>query len=401
METTEQTKPNVYIPLKIQDIIEWLRQDHAVMEWSVLWRVNNIDDKLVVTDIFIPKQKNQSAYTEMDNPSNDLLDFLISNNRINEISEWRLWLHSHQKMTPFWSGTDSNTRRSLCSDVFYDDNTQMWWTLSIVIWTKWWAAYHWTIDVYKWEKNKWVQYSQDINVITWLWDVSWFNISDNEINEYINSLWLTWYDNSFLNMFPKQIRELMSKSWIESYNNNIEMEKQRYINYKYRLYKTSKDLEEDQKLIDLWYMSWTNTLEFYVEDLKVKEKQHIAIFDHSKKKEENGRKKGGDNYKYASITRNEIIDFWIEYDFGIQKWTDWAWFEWTFREAQKYVYNNSYENDSLFDIEDEHYNKDTITTKDVYEAWFIYAPNLGLYRNPYTWTYMTLEEAKDYIDNVE
>jgi hypothetical protein len=57
----------------------------------------------MVTDIFIPKQKNQAAYTEMDNPSSDLVDFLIENNRIDEIGEWRLWLHSHQKMNPFWS----------------------------------------------------------------------------------------------------------------------------------------------------------------------------------------------------------------------------------------------------------------------------------------------------------
>ena len=398
MKNNTEIKPNVYLPLAIQEVIEWLRKDHEVMEWSVLWRVNNIDWKLMVTDIFIPKQKNQAAYTEMDNPSSDLVDFLIENNRIDEIGEWRLWLHSHQKMNPFWSWTDSNTRTSLCSDVFYDKEKQLWWSLSIVIWTKWWASYHWTIDVYKWEKWKWIQYSQDVNVVCWLWDSDWFSIKDEELDRYIESLWYTWYDNSYLSMFPKYIVDVMSEKWILDYNKKIELEKSRYYNYMKMKYKMSKDIEKDQKIIDLWYMKWLNTLEFYVNDLKEKEKRPLPVWTdkdynykkHNKKKE--GNEEGG---SYKSVTREMLIDAWLSFNLNTLLWEDDEWFSWTFKEAQQYVNSITH---SVDDYEDNLFYT-SYDHNDLYREWFTYSDVLKKYRNPYTWQYITMQEAIDYLNN--
>lgn len=402
MENNAEIKPNVYLPLAVQEVIEWLRKDHAVMEWSVLWRVNNIDWKLMVTDIFIPKQKNQAAYTEMDNPSSDLVDFLIENNRIDEIGEWRLWLHSHQKMNPFWSWTDSNTRTSLCSDVFYDKEKQLWWSLSIVIWTKWWASYHWTIDVYKWEKWKWIQYSQDVNVVCWLWNDDWFLISDKELNDYVVSLWYTWYDDSYLSMFPKCISDSISSKWAIEYSKKIELEKTRYYNYMKMKYKLAKDIEWDNQITISWYMKWLNTLDFYIADLKEKEKRPLPLwtdrdYNYSKKKgaEETERKGKEEDKWYKSVTRDMLIDAWFIFNLNtLLRESEDYWFQWTFKEAQEYVYDIWYS-----DADDGNLFYKSYDHNDLYREWFSYSDVLKKYRNPYTWQYITMQEAIDYLNN--
>jgi hypothetical protein len=73
-----------------------------------------------VSDVFIPRQKNSQAYTEMTDPIGDLQNYLLETDKFTEAGKWRLRLHSHNTMQPFWSGTDNATRKDLCTDVFFE-----------------------------------------------------------------------------------------------------------------------------------------------------------------------------------------------------------------------------------------------------------------------------------------
>jgi len=64
------------------------------------------------TDIFFPKQRNSSAYTEFTGqPIDELMEYLALNNKIEDFGKYAIWLHSHHNMNAFRSGTDVSTRK--------------------------------------------------------------------------------------------------------------------------------------------------------------------------------------------------------------------------------------------------------------------------------------------------
>ncbi len=151
----------IYIPYKVDKVIKWLHQNQKHLEWSAIWKIEIIDDNYAVTNLYLPKQKNSQAFTEIQN-SDEVFDYLAENDM-----EWmhkrRLRLHSHNTMNPFWSWTDDATRKENACQRRYD--WQTWYGISIVIWTKSWKpTYYATLDVC----IDWTQYYEDLDIIMWL-----------------------------------------------------------------------------------------------------------------------------------------------------------------------------------------------------------------------------------------
>lgn len=92
--------------------------DKAPGEVSGLGAVTVIDGVPVVTDVWLVKQKNSSASTELDAEE---VARLMFEHRDKDL---RWWVHSHANMGVFWSGTDNDTIKEfgehgwLCATVF-------------------------------------------------------------------------------------------------------------------------------------------------------------------------------------------------------------------------------------------------------------------------------------------
>lgn len=93
----------------------------AAGEISGLGTVENINNTLVVTDVFILPQESSSSNTELDDEA--ISDLLLSwDEQGLPLEKLKLWWHSHGNMGTFWSTTDDNTIEKLGSS----------WMLSIV-----------------------------------------------------------------------------------------------------------------------------------------------------------------------------------------------------------------------------------------------------------------------------
>ena len=97
--------------------------DQEISGIGSITREGNI---ITVNDIFLLDQVVSSAHTTLD--KNALAKFLDEKGAAGEdLSQYKLWWHSHNTMDTFWSQTDSDT----CDD-FDTEQEQNNWTLSIV-----------------------------------------------------------------------------------------------------------------------------------------------------------------------------------------------------------------------------------------------------------------------------
>lgn len=82
------------------------------LEISGLGRVEKKEDRLVITDVAIFEQEVSGASTELDIDA--IAKFMIDLDKNGEdMSLWKVWWHSHNSMSAFFSGTDTNTMQEL------------------------------------------------------------------------------------------------------------------------------------------------------------------------------------------------------------------------------------------------------------------------------------------------
>ena len=104
--------PHLHISLKAMQKI-WAWTDIADEEWSCLGYIHEetgFPSTFYVEDVYLVKQRNTAASTEMDAKDiNRLMTELIREGK--DTDKLRFWLHSHGSGTIFWSGTDEDTCR--------------------------------------------------------------------------------------------------------------------------------------------------------------------------------------------------------------------------------------------------------------------------------------------------
>lgn len=289
--------PKVYLTYAINEVVYSLRKDHKNMEWSALWRVEEIDGKMVVTDLYIPKQTNQTTHTEFDDPQlEEFWDYLWDNDRSWEVNQWRLWLHSHHTMPPFWSWTDSKTREQLCTETFYNETKKKWWALSIVVGKDY--TFHWTVDYCV----DWMVYSSDIDVDSWLYDGE-VDMSDVSTDATVHS-------HEDLEWIPEYIKDSLL-TWEETIK-KIEAKKKR----DYEKIKNDRTelahIEYERDLIDKWVLKLFDAKE-YIKILWENEKKPV--------------KQNTSYYKWKKqyATQEEITDAWFIFDRPTYKYIrDWV-----------------------------------------------------------------------------
>ena len=211
----------IYIPYKVDKVIKWLHQNQKHLEWSSIWKIEIIDDNYVVTNLYLPKQKNSQAFTEIQD-FDEVFDYLAEND-MEWMHKWRLRLHSHNTMNPFWSWTDDATRKENSCQRWYDGET--WYGISIVIWTKSWKpTYYATLDVC----IDWTQYFEDLEVVIWLPNANIFiDPWQLEIPDYIEK---PCPNLEFMPEYMKQeFVDLYNKENKSNYNKYIEALEQEHL----------------------------------------------------------------------------------------------------------------------------------------------------------------------------
>jgi len=95
------------IPLKMKNILDYLAK--KPLEWTAFGEVEEINDEngmyFVLTDIAFPKQENAGATTEVSD--DNYADFGVELHKAKkDSSKYKIWIHSHNTMQAFFSGTD-------------------------------------------------------------------------------------------------------------------------------------------------------------------------------------------------------------------------------------------------------------------------------------------------------
>ena len=100
--------------------------DNIKYEISGLGKIELIDNDLVVRDIRIFRQKVTGGSTVMDHKAlGKFYDEILQTE--NDLSQWKLWWHSHGDLEAFWSGTDVATIEDFDSEMAQDN-----WMVSLV-----------------------------------------------------------------------------------------------------------------------------------------------------------------------------------------------------------------------------------------------------------------------------
>lgn len=156
----------ILLSYNVNELIKAIHKDarRSSKERSALCKAELIDWNFQVTDLFFPKQKNNSGYTEFTwEPLDELSIYLFEKNgNLDDYGKYCVRLHSHHNMNAFRSGTDVATRK------WFKD----WWSdwfISIVTSKSKWSSecsgiyYHATLDVF----NP-VPFDIDLQVELWL-----------------------------------------------------------------------------------------------------------------------------------------------------------------------------------------------------------------------------------------
>lgn len=249
-------KPIVYIPSPVYNNIVTLWKRWAHCEWSLIAKVWTYNNKLIVKDFFIPAQENDATNTEMFDIQGSLITYLQSKQdmakELGELNQWRCWIHSHNTMQPFWSGTDHDTKKELSEDIFYDETQDIWRSLSIVIWS--WEKFHATIDTV----TEWYRMSNDVDVMKLDIDVK--TINDEEIKYKLGQVspkirWLA-------NIFKSDVFD----SIVQAYDTDA-----------FEMLKAEK---EEEEAIKMWKELWVVCKESgdVIEELKSKERKKVHTY---------------------------------------------------------------------------------------------------------------------------
>jgi hypothetical protein len=101
------------IPIKMKNVLDHLAK--KPLEWTAFGEIEEIREDgvqyFILKDIAFPKQENSGAATELTGDS--YADFGATLHREKkDSSKYRLWIHSHNTMAAFWSGTDTDQMES-------------------------------------------------------------------------------------------------------------------------------------------------------------------------------------------------------------------------------------------------------------------------------------------------
>ena len=94
------------------------------LEVSLLGIVDRDSSKFTVREFFLVPQSGATSHTETDPAAiGELIERLMSEDRAGDAKKIRCWAHSHPGMDVFWSKTDDDNCRRMCSE----------WLVSVVV----------------------------------------------------------------------------------------------------------------------------------------------------------------------------------------------------------------------------------------------------------------------------
>ena len=141
-----------YIPEIFNQAITNLHASHKNMERSARVKAIPHKDGYALVDMYFPKQKNQTAHTEMTEEWVTEFGERLFENDVEEQNYWNLWLHSHHTMWLFWSWTDEATKQSFHHWWFQHFFSIVTWHWSGSWWTKFWNnRYKWCVNFYEYD----------------------------------------------------------------------------------------------------------------------------------------------------------------------------------------------------------------------------------------------------------
>lgn len=103
-------KPKLYIPRTVyQQIMHWVNQED--LEVSGMGKVHYVADGnyFYVSKVYLLEQEVGSAHTDIDAVALGKLEYQT----MKQDGDLNFWWHSHVKMGVFWSGTDTNTIKTM------------------------------------------------------------------------------------------------------------------------------------------------------------------------------------------------------------------------------------------------------------------------------------------------
>jgi proteasome lid subunit RPN8/RPN11 len=127
----------VYIRAKALQVVKYLIAK-ATKEISFLGTVEETDWGPVITEVFLPKQKNTGVHTDMDDAAVMNLMIELAQEGKGREGMLRAWIHSHVDMPCNWSDMDTDTMRKLKNPKY---------SVSIVMNKK--GEYRCRIDIYE------------------------------------------------------------------------------------------------------------------------------------------------------------------------------------------------------------------------------------------------------------
>ncbi len=118
--TDEKPKIALVLPLKLKNVLDHLARIKP-KEWTAFGKLEPYPweegTAYRLTDIDFPKQTNASSSTDV--ISEDFATFAEQlRSRKEPLNQWKLWIHSHNTMGAFWSGTDKDQMESFKSGNF-------------------------------------------------------------------------------------------------------------------------------------------------------------------------------------------------------------------------------------------------------------------------------------------
>ena len=99
-----QTK--LYIPYDVKETLFQLCEKRP-LEWTIFGKTEFYEDGVRLVDFRVPKQSNSGAHSDV--AESDLLNMVEGlANEGEDLSRWNVWIHSHNKLGAFFSGTDTS-----------------------------------------------------------------------------------------------------------------------------------------------------------------------------------------------------------------------------------------------------------------------------------------------------
>lgn len=302
-------KPTIKISAPIHLMIESFHKwDWKNKEWSCIARLNK---NLEVVDCHFPKQKNSMALTTM----TDIQDILpsIIDKDIDNYHEYCVWMHSHNTMKCFWSGTDYEQMKSFHTDwwckYMFHIVTSTWW------WSNWpfnWVYYHCTLTIQRWNDIEKI----DLPVI--FDESSLFEPDPATVQDYLSALndtsYLEWNEISYY-ISPEEVAA-MTDQWTEA-DVKQELVRPMYSEYIDQKKKELKDKEEVTLPHYNWY--YANNYTSWKGNGKKKKSDRYSAY---------GQIDDSDYNNWCRMNR-ESDDLDFDDDGLFRPYSNWFWYNWT------------------------------------------------------------------------